>query len=97
MNLIITGHRFELSTENKDFISYKTQTKFQAFEARLHKMMIVVTQEKHAVKSECTVTSDFGEFFASSIEETMESSIEHTLTKITTEIKKKHDKITTHK
>ncbi|MGL5956841.1 MAG: HPF/RaiA family ribosome-associated protein, partial [Brevinema sp.] len=87
MNLIITGHHFDLNTKHKGFITYKTQTKLQNFEPRLHKIMMVVTQEKHAVKTECTVTSDFGEFFASSLEEEMEVSVEHTLAKISTEIK----------
>ncbi len=97
MNLIITGHHFELSNKDKGFITYKTQTKLQNFESRLHKIAIVVTQEKLTVKTECTITSDFGEFFASSNLEQLEKSLENTLAKVTTEIKKKHDKVISHK
>lgn len=97
MNLMVTGHHFDLTNQNKGFITYKTQTKLQSFEERLHKIAIVITQEHYLVKSECTITSDFGEFFASTTEEHFEASVEHTLTKVLVEIKKKHDKMIAHK
>ncbi len=97
MNLIISGHHFDLTSKVKGFVTYKVETKLQNFESRLHKITVVLTQEKHQVKSECTITSDFGEFFASATEEQAETSIEQTLAKISSEIKKKHDKIVAHK
>lgn len=96
MNLMITGHHFELTNQNKGFITYKVQSKLQHFEDRLHKVSVVVTQEKHLVKSECNITSDFGEFFASATEEHFEKSVETMLARINVEIKKKHDKVVTH-
>lgn len=97
MNLIITGHHFELTDSQKNFITGKAESRFQSFESRIHNIHVVITQEKLEVKSECTITSDFGEFFASTKESHMETAIEHTLSKIISEIKKKHDKITDHK
>lgn len=97
MNLIITGHHFELTNKNKSFITYKAESKLHNFEDRLHNIAIVVTQEKHSVKSECSITSDFGEFFASATEEHFEKSVESVLMKVVVEIKKKHDKIVAHK
>ena len=97
MNIIITGHHFELTDQSKGFITDKTQSRLQNFATRLHNVTIVVTQEKLQMKAECTVTSDFGEFFATSHDEHLETSVEHALTKVLTEIKKKHDKIVDHK
>ncbi len=97
MNIIITGHHFDLTDQSKSFITDKAQSRLHNFATRLHNVTIVVTQEKLHMKAECTVTSDFGEFFASSSDEHLETSVEHTLTKVLTEIKKKHDKIVTHK
>ena len=97
MNIIITGHHFELTDKSKAFITDKVQTRLQNFATRLHNVTIVATQEKLNIKAECTVTSDFGEFFASSHDEHLETATEHALTKVLTEIKKKHDKIVDHK
>lgn len=97
MNIIITGHHFELTGQSKAFITDKAQSRLHNFATRLHNVTIVATQEKLHIKAECTVTSDFGEFFASSTDEHLETAVEHTLTKVLTEIKKKHDKIVDHK
>lgn len=96
MNLIITGHHFELTNKNKEFVTEKTNSRLVYFQERIHKVTIVLTKEKNLVKCECTITSDFGDFFASSSEEHLEPAVEHTLTKIVNEIKKKHDKIVSH-
>ncbi len=97
MNLIITGHRFELTHKHRMFITEKTNSKLQKFESRLHNVTIVVTKEYIYTQVECTITSDFGEFFASATNENLEIAVEHSLAKILTEIKKKHDKNFTYK
>ena len=97
MNIIITGRHLELTQENKNFIEEKVHSRFVNFESKLHNIGIVIIQEKLVIKSECTITSDFGDFFASAEEELLEVSVEHVLTKAVTEIKKKHDKIIDHK
>ncbi len=97
MNLIISGHHFELTDKVKNMVTQKVESKLHGFLPRLHNITIVLTQEKLSIASECTITSDFGEFFAHAAEEQLETSIDKTLAKVLSEIKKKHDKIVTHK
>ncbi len=93
MNLIITGHQFEFEPKDKGMITHKAETKLEKYNSILHNVAIVVTKEHFMIKTECTITSDFGKFFAHASEEKLETSIDNTLAKVIAEIVKKHDKI----
>ncbi len=93
MNLIITDHHFELDQKEKGMLTYKAETKLEKFSKFLHKVAIVVTKEHFMITTECSITSDFGEFFAKSSEEKLETSIDNTLARVISEISKKHDKV----
>ncbi|MGL4367385.1 MAG: HPF/RaiA family ribosome-associated protein [Brevinemataceae bacterium] len=97
MNIIITDRHCELDNKTKSSIDYKVAQKLTNFAARLHNVSIIIDKEKQNFKCECDITSDFGEFFASSENPEISVAVDQTLNKILTEIKKKHDKITIHK
>lgn len=96
MNTIITGHQFEMSPELRQFIEQKAEQKLVHFADRIHHVYVNVHKEHVEFKTECDVTSDLGEFFASAHAEIVETSIDQTLDKVLAEIRKKHSKITDH-
>jgi len=96
MNIIIAGKNIELDQYTKDFITEKVNNKLVAFLTRLHNINIVITKEKNDLICECDITSDFGEFFASGFGATKETAIDHSLDRIISELRKKHDKLVDH-
>lgn len=93
MTIITAGVKFVIGAELKKFLHQKTEQKLMHFSERIHKVNITVFQEHFLYKVDCDVTSDFGEFFASVSNESVESAADQTLDKISAELRKKHDKV----
>ncbi|MGL4394872.1 MAG: ribosome hibernation-promoting factor, HPF/YfiA family [Brevinema sp.] len=96
MNIIMTGHQTNLSEGLKTFISEKVSAKLSHFSNRLHNISVILEKENRSYKCEFNATSDFGDFHSHAKAELKEASIDQALSKLSTEIKKKHDKIIHH-